>query len=86
MTGYEPDAPAAREALRDVPEAEFSQGGLGGLEERAAYDFIAAVNGPYYYLLEPATRRDALQRCARALRPGGVLFLDLSNFLWILKN
>jgi len=89
VTGYEPDsdyAPAAREALRDVPEAEFRQGGFGDLEERAAYDLIAAVNGPYYYLLEPAARRDALQRCARALRPGGVLFLDLSNFLWILKD
>ena len=50
MTGYEPDsdyAPTAREALRDVPEAEFRQGGFGDLEERAAYDLIAAVNGPY---------------------------------------
>ena len=50
VTRYEPDsdyAPAAREALRDVPEAEFRQGGFGDLEERAAYDLIAAVNGPY---------------------------------------
>ena len=89
VTGYEPDsdyAPAAREALRDVPEAEFRQGGFGDLEERAAFDLIAAVNGPYYYLLEPTARREALQRCARALRPGSVLLLDLSNFLWILKN
>jgi hypothetical protein len=68
VTGYELDsdyAPAAREALRDVPETEFRQGGFGDLEERAAYDLIAAVNGPYYYRLEPTARRDALGHFAR---------------------
>lgn len=68
VTGYEPDsdyAPAAREALRDVPEAEFRQGGFGDLGERAAYDLIAAVNGPYYFRLEPPVRRDALGHFAR---------------------
>ena len=89
VTGHEPDpdyAPAARETIDGLPGAEFSEAGFSDLNACAAFDFIAAVNGPYSYLLEPDARRDALQRCARALRPGGVILLDLSNFLWILKN
>ena len=72
VTGYEPDsdyAPAAREALRDVPGAEFRQGSFGDLEERAAYDLIAAVNGPttISWSRQPAATRssDALGHFVR---------------------
>jgi SAM-dependent methyltransferase len=61
-------------------------GGFADIDEDAIFDAIVAVNDPFAYLLTAAERRDALDRCHRALRPGGVLFLDLPNFLWILKN
>lgn len=89
VTAYEPDpdyAAAAQEVAGHLPEVQFHQRGFLDLEEDSAYDLIAAVNGPYYYVLETSDRRDALARCARALRPGGVLFLELSSFSWILKN
>ena len=89
VTAYEPDpdyADAAQEVAGRTPDVQFHQRGFLDLEEESAYDLIAAVNGPYYYVLEASSRRDALERCARALRPGGVLFLELSNFPWILKN
>jgi SAM-dependent methyltransferase len=89
VVGYEPDddyAPRAEETLRSVPNGRFRQSGLLELDEIDAFDLIAAVNGPYSYLLTPKERREALQRCAQALRPGGVLFLEFANFNWTLKN
>jgi len=89
VTGYEPDADyaaAAQEVAEHLPDVQVHQRGFLDLEEDSEYDLIAAVNGPYYYVLEASDRRDALARCARALRPGGVLFLELSSFTWILKN
>lgn len=89
VTAYEPDTDyvaAAQEVTAHLPDVQVHQRGFLDLEEDSAYDLIAAVNGPYYYVLEASDRRDALARCARALRPGGVLFLELSSFPWILKN
>ena len=89
ITAYEPDpdyAAAAREVAGHLPDVQFHQRGFLDLDEESAYDLIAAVNGPYYYVREASSRRDALARCARALRPGGVVFLELSSFSWILKN
>lgn len=89
VVGYEPDpdyALQAEETLRSLPKGRFRQAGLLELDELQAFDLIAVVNGPYSYLLTPRHRKDALQRCARALRPGGVLFVEFSNFHWILKN
>ena len=87
VTGYEPDpdyAEAARDALGS--RGRFVQGGFLDLNEIQAYDLVIAVNGPYSYVLDPASRLEALRRAARALRAGGVLLLELSNFHWILKH
>lgn len=89
VVGYEPDpdyAPAAQEELSGLRDGRFRQAGFLELDEVGAFDLIAAVNGPYYYLVTPRERREALERCAQALRPGGVLFLEFSNFHWVLKN
>jgi SAM-dependent methyltransferase len=89
VTGIEPDpayASEAREKAVALPGASIREGGFADISEEAAYDLIAAVNGPYSYLLTAAARRDAVQRCAHALRPGGVLFLHFSNFWWILRH
>lgn len=89
VVGYEPDpdyAAAARKTLSGLRDGRFRQAGFLELDEIEAFDLIAAVNGPYYYLITPRERREALERCATALRPGGLLFLEFSNFYWILKN
>ncbi|MEJ2203909.1 MAG: class I SAM-dependent methyltransferase [Gemmatimonadota bacterium] len=89
VVGYEPDPDyslQAEETLRGLPNGRFRQAGLLELDEHQAFDLIAAVNGPYSYLLTPGDREEALRRCGQALRPGGVLFIEFSNFHWILKN
>jgi SAM-dependent methyltransferase len=77
---------AASRAAEVLPAATVRQGGFEDLTESNAFDLIAAVNGPYSYLLDAEQRLQALQRCYQALRPGGVLFLDLANFWWVLRN
>jgi ubiquinone/menaquinone biosynthesis C-methylase UbiE len=44
------------------------------------------VNSPFAYLLHLQERQDALSRLYRALRPGGVLLLDMIHFPWFLKH
>jgi SAM-dependent methyltransferase len=88
VTGIEPDpdyAEAAARAAARVERARVRRGGFADIGESSAYDLIAAVNGPYSYLTTLEARRDAVGRAARALRPGGVLFLHFSNFWWILR-
>jgi SAM-dependent methyltransferase len=89
VTGLEPDpdyAAAARRTAARLEGAEVRRGGFADIAESSAYDLVAAVNGPYSYLLTFEARRKAVDRAARALRPGGVLFLHFSNFWWILGN
>lgn len=89
VTGYEPDPDYLRAAERvaeEVSGVSVRPGGLLDLDAHEAFDLIALVNGPYSYLLDPAERRDAIGRCARALAPGGVLFIEVANFPWILAN
>lgn len=89
VTGLEPDPDYAEAAVRSAAGREdvrVRRGGFGDIDESSAYDLVAAVNGPYSYLTTFEARRDAVERAARALRPGGVLFLHFSNFWWILKN
>ena len=89
VTGLEPDpdyAAAAAAKARALEGVDVCRGGFGDVDADAVYDLVAAVNGPYSYLLSLAARRDAIRRCAGALAPGGVLFLHFSNFWWILKH
>jgi SAM-dependent methyltransferase len=65
---------------------EVQQGGFNDIKQRAAFDLITAINGPFAYLLEPKAQVDALERVYRALKPGGLIFLDIPNLLWFLKN
>lgn len=89
VTGLEPlseYAAAAAEKAAGLDGVAVRRGGFADLEATEAYDLVAAVNGPFSYLLSFEARRDAVKRCARALAPGGVLFLHFSNFWWILKH
>lgn len=89
VTGLEPDpdyVEAAKRTAASMDEVEVRRGGFGDIAREAEYDLVAAVNGPFSYLVSHEARRDAVARCARALRPGGILFLHFSNFWWILKH
>lgn len=84
VVGLEPEpdfAATAEQVAATTPGVEVLRGGFGDLEERDRFHLVAAVNGAFAYLLSPAERRDALARCRRALRPGGVVLLDLPNLL-----
>ncbi len=85
VTGHEPDPDfyaAARETSQASPDIRVKQCGFEGLEAVEKYDLITAINDPLAYLLEVGERVDALARMYRALRPGGIMFLELKNFLF----
>lgn len=89
VTGYEPDpdyAVAAARISEEVAGVSVRRAGFLDLEETETFDLIAAVNGPYSYVLKAQERQEAVRRCARALRPGGVLLLEFSDFPWILRH
>ncbi|GAM21407.1 hypothetical protein SAMD00019534_045820, partial [Acytostelium subglobosum LB1] len=56
---------------------------LGFLElnQHNKYDMIASIHGPFQYLTEIEHQQQAVDNMYRALRPGGVIILDVSNFL-----
>lgn len=76
----------AVQTAKTVEGSEIQQGGFNDIKQRAAFDLITAVNGPFAYLLEREEQVDALERVYRALKPGGLFFLDIPNLLWFLKN
>lgn len=89
VVGMEPRAGYASAASRLASghdAIEVRKGGFADITADCEFDLITAVNDPFAYLHTPAERTDALARCFTALRPGGVLFIDIPNFLWILKN
>lgn len=89
VAGLEVDADfyaQAVELAKTLPGAEVEQGGFNDIRQRAAFDLVTAVNGPFAYLLEPEAQVDAVERVYRALKPGGVFFLDIPNLLWFLKH
>lgn len=89
VTAMEPNPDffaAARAAVQASRRVEVRRGGFLELDDGDAFDLAIAVNSSFAHLLLPAERAEALGRIHDALRPGGVVFLDLPNFLWILKN
>jgi SAM-dependent methyltransferase len=57
------------------------------LQKYARYfDIVALINGPFYYLTAPEERAAALKRFKKILKPGGVLLLDMANFMYLLHN
>lgn len=86
--GLEPD-PVYRERAQTHARAvgaSVLSGGFLSLPVAPPWDLLLAINGPLVYLPRAEERQAALSRCFAALRPGGWLFLDLPNFLFILKN
>jgi SAM-dependent methyltransferase len=77
---------AALEAARSAGCEPPQRRGFGEIAADARFDLVTAIDGSFAYLLSAEARADALARARRALRPGGALFVDVPNFLWILKN
>lgn len=82
-----PEYRSAASSIADQYETiKVISGGFAEIEHDNAFDMVVAVNAPFSYLLTVSERVDALTSVYRALKPDGVLFLDMPNFLSILKN
>lgn len=89
VTAMEPDPSyraQAEGACRSLAGAEVRAGGFHDINAGAAYDLVLGINGSFAHLLTPDDRLDALERCHAALKPGGLLVLDLPNLIWILRH
>ena len=82
----EPSFRARAEARADEVGARVLAGGWNELDGEAEYDLVVGINGSFSYLSTPGERLDAFRRAFHALRPGGVLFIDVPNFFWTLTN
>lgn len=83
-TGLEPDGDfylKARKTIGRRNSVRLVQGGFQTLEAVEEYDLITAINDPFAYLLDVQARVDALGKMYRALRPGGLMFLEIKHFL-----
>jgi len=88
VVGLEPDPGFYEAAQARATEYDFAikKGGFSNNDYKQEFDLITAINGPFAYLLSVKEQKEALESCFRALKPGGVLFLEIPNFLWHLKN
>jgi SAM-dependent methyltransferase len=85
VTGFEPDpdfCQAAQAMASGHDSIKVECKGFLELEAESAFDLITAINDPIAYLLDPGERMEALRRVYRALRSGGVLILEIKNFLY----
>lgn len=89
VVGMEPEPDFYEEAATLAAHSanmSVRQGGFNDITDVETFDLIAAVNGPFAYLLTREEQVDALERAYRALKPDGILFLDIPNLLWFLKH
>lgn len=88
VVGMEPSTPYLRRARERIRSKTITlqPGGFADLHAQNEFDLITAVNGPIVYVTSSTARDDALRRIFSALKSGGVLLLDLPNFLYMLKN
>lgn len=85
VKGIEPDPDFYEEAQQVATESyhvTVGQGGFQDITQENAYHLITAINDPFAYLLDIPARLEALGRLYRALKPGGILFLEVKNFLF----
>ena len=82
VDGIEPDADF-RVAAQAVPGVQVTAGAFQDVAAEQAYDLVIAVNSVFHHLHGAAAQDLALRRAWRALRPGGLLVLDLADFGWI---
>ncbi len=89
VIGVEPDVDfylKAVENTRSLSRVMVKNIGVLDVEDQNSYDLITIINDPLSYLLDIRQRIDALRRVYEALRPGGVVFLEIKNFLFKLRH
>ena len=89
VTAMEPDIDFCEAAAEAASAAGYKpplRGGFLEIEAREAFDLVTAINDPFSHMLTGHEKAEALSRIFGALRPRGVVVLDIPNFLWILKN
>ncbi len=89
ITGMEPDPDfhqSASETISEIPDSRLYKGGFGDIDFENEMHLITAINNPFSYLLDVPSRLDALARVYKALTPGGVFFLEVTNFLYKLQH
>lgn len=89
VTSMEPDPDfhsASLEAATDAGYAPPIRGGFLEIDATEEFDLVTAINDPFSHMLTGRDRAEALRRVHAALRPEGVVMIDVPNFLWILKN
>jgi len=89
VTGIEPDVDFYNKAVeyaQSLPSVVVKNIGFLEIVEKECYDLITTINDPFSYLLEIRQRVNALYRIYEALRPGGVVFLEIKNFLFKLRH
>jgi SAM-dependent methyltransferase len=87
VTGYEPDGQyylAAKEL--ENTNIRVLRKGFTEIDETNYFDAVLSINGPFEYLQTVDDRALALENCSRALKPGGLIFIEVINFPLILKN
>ena len=89
VTGMEPDKDfyqSARSQIKHIPGTPVYNGGFLEMNFESTFHLITAVNNPFSYLLDVPDRLQALDNIYRALKTGGVFFLELTNFLYKLQH
>lgn len=89
VVGMEPEPEFREHAVRaaaELPNARVLPGGFAEIEQVESFDLAVGINSSAAHLLSPGERAGAVLRIFRALAPGGVVLLDLPNFLWILHH
>lgn len=87
--GVEPDASyleCAERVKSDCEgEMELYSGKFSDFQIPDSVELIVAINGSFAYQLEFEERLESLRRAYQALNPGGVILIDIANFLHYMK-
>lgn len=87
--GIEPDAEfyaQAQQLAATLTNIEVRAAGFEDIEDVERFDCIVAANGAFAYLLTHDIRTTSLERSFRALKPGGLLLIDIPNLLFFLQQ
>lgn len=85
----EPDPDFHEAAIQAASAAGYEaprRAGFLEIDAHSDFDLVTAIDDSFSHLLSAEERTQSLRHAFQALRPGGALFVDVPNFLWILKN
>jgi hypothetical protein len=89
VTAMEPDVDFHEAAMVAAAAAGYKPplcGGFLEIDVQERFDLVTAINDSFAHMLTGNEKTEALSRVFNALRPQGMVILDLPNFLRILRN